>query len=334
MKALVLRDVKQLHLVDVPEPAPAKGELLVSLKAAALNHRDEWIRQGQYAGLKFPVVLGSDGAGIVTGLGEGVDPSWLGKEVIINPSLGWGLSQHAQGPGFSILGMPRDGTFAEKVAVPGEQLAPKPSHLSWEEAAALPLAGLTAFRALATRAQLASGEKLLITGIGGGAALFALQIAKGLGARVWVTSSSEEKIGRAVSLGAEGGFLYTDPAWVAEAKKEIGGSGPQVIVDSAGGAGFDALLDLAAPGGRIVFFGGTRGVIPNLAPRKVFSKQLDLLGTTMGSPADWMGLLKLVEQTQLRPIVSEVFPLAQGEEAFLRMETSSQFGKLVLTIGE
>ncbi|WP_404420791.1 zinc-binding dehydrogenase [Nibricoccus sp. IMCC34717] len=332
MKSVVLSAVRKLELVETPPPAPKPGEVVVALKAAALNHRDEWIRQGQYAGLKFPVVLGSDGAGVVAGVGDGVDPSWLGREVIINPSLGWGASERVQGLEFSILGLPANGTLAEQVVVPASQLAVKPRHLSWEEAAALPLAGLTAYRAVVSRARTTSGNRVLVSGIGGGTALFALQVARSVGARVWVTSGSREKIEKAIRLGAEGGFLYSEPNWIAAAREAMDGVGSDVIVDSAGGAGFDALLDLAAPGARIVFFGGTRGPVPNLVPRKVFWKQLDLLGTTMGSPADWAGFVALVDKVKLHPVVSEVFPLAQVEVAFGRMEAGAQFGKLVVRI--
>jgi NADPH:quinone reductase-like Zn-dependent oxidoreductase len=250
--------------------------------------------------------------------------------VIINPSFNWGPSGSAQGRDFSILGLPRDGTLAEQVAVPLSQLAPKPAHLSWEEAAALPLAGLTAWRALMGRARLAGGERVLITGIGGGVALFALQFAVASGNEVWVTSSSEEKIGRAVALGAKGGFRYDAAGWAAAAAKAPGPF--DVIVDSAGGPGFGDLLDAAAPGGRIAVFGATRGNVPDVALRKVFWKQLSLLGSTMGSPSDWSAMTEFVGRNAVRPVVSEVFPLARGPEAFSLMDKGGQFGKIVLRI--
>jgi zinc-binding alcohol dehydrogenase/oxidoreductase len=335
MKSVVLRAVNQLELADVPAPNANPGQVVVALKAAALNHRDVWIKAGQYsAGGTFPAILGSDGAGVVSSIGEGVDPTWLGREVILNPALRWGGDPRAQSASFAILGMPDAGTFAEQIAIDATQLAPKPTHLSWEEAAALPLAGLTAYRALMTRARLVAGERVLITGIGGGVALFALQVALAAGARVWVTSSSPDKLARARSLGAEGGFLYSDVGWVSQAREELGGVGPAVIIDSVSGAEFDNLLELAAPGARIVFFGSTRGPVPSFVTRKAFWKQLDLLGTTMGSPWDWSGLMALVEKTQLHPIVSEVFGLDQAVEAFHRMETGAQFGKLVLRLSD
>ncbi len=330
MRALQLTAINQLALADLPEPQPAAGEVLVTLRAAALNHRDVWIKQGQYAGLKFPCVPGSDGAGVVAALGAGVDPAWLNREVIINPAFDWGPSEHAQGGDFSILGLPRAGTFAEKIAVPAMQLAPKPAHLPWEEAAALPLTGLTAYRALFSRAQLKAGERVLVAGIGGGAALFALQFAVAQGAEAWVTSSSAEKITRAVALGAAGGFNYTDPAWAEAAAKASGLF--DVIVDSAGGPGFEQLIDLAAPGARVVFFGATRGNPPVLPMRKVFWRQISLLGSTMGSPADWIAMMEFVALHRIKPVVSDVFPLIKGAEAFALMERGAQFGKIVLQI--
>jgi len=331
MRALRLAAVDRIEIGDEPDPNPARGEALVALRAAALNHRDVWIKQGQYAGLKFPCIPGSDGAGIVKTMGEGGDASWIGREVMINPGFNWGPAERAQGAEFSILGLPREGTLAALIAVPQIQLAPKPSHLSWEEAAAFPLAGLTAWRALFSRAQLKAGERVLVTGIGGGVALFAVQLAAAFGAAVWVTSSSQEKIDRAVGLGAKGGFLYSRAGWAAEAAKSTGLF--DVIVDSAGGEGFGELIDLAAPGGRIVFYGATRGNPSGLALRKVFWRQISLLGTTMGSRADWGALLEFVDLHRIKPVVSAVFGLERGAEAFALMEKGGQFGKIVVRIG-
>lgn len=328
MRAYQLTAVNQGRVTEVQAPAAAAGEVVIALRAAALNHRDVWIKQGQYAGLKWPCLPGSDGAGVVEAVGEGVDATWIGREVIINPSFGWGESEAAQGAGFSILGLPRDGTFAEKIAVPGAQIATRPAHLSWEEAAALPLAGLTAYRALFSRAKLVPGERVLINGIGGGVALFALQFAVAAGAEVWVSSSSDEKMARARELGAKDGFRYTEAGWGARAAKETGGF--DVIVESAGGEGFEQLLDAAAPGGRVVFYGATRGNPPLLAMRKVFWRQLSILGSTMGSPADWAGLIAFVARHEVKPIVSAVFPLARADEAFGLMERGEQLGKIVL----
>jgi zinc-binding alcohol dehydrogenase/oxidoreductase len=332
MQALQLAALNQLAVVDLPAPVAATGEVVVTLQAAALNHRDVWIKLGQYAGLKYPAQPGSDGAGKVTALGEGVEAEWLGREVIINPSFGWGASEAAFGPEFTILGLPRDGTLAQQIAVPVTQLALKPGHLSWQEAAALPLAGLTAYRALFARAQLRAGDKILISGIGGGVALFALQFAVAQGAEVWVTSSSEEKIAKAVALGARGGFDYTVDGWAKTAAEKLPGGGFDVIVDSAGGPGFEHLIDLAVSGARIVFFGATRGNPPVLPTRKVFWRNISLLGTTMGSPADWRAMLEFVSLHRIVPVVSDTFPLAHVGEAFDLMERGGQFGKIVITM--
>ena len=332
MRAIQLTAVNQLEVREVADPVPAEGEVVVEIAAAALNHRDVWIKLGQYAGLKFPAILGSDGVGEVVASGNGVageGASWLGKRVIINPSFGWGANQAAQGDEFGILGLPRDGTLAERVAVPVSQLSEAPAHLSVEEAAALPLAGLTAYRALMVRAGLKPGERVLISGVGGGAALFALQFAVAAGAEAWVTSSSADKIAQAVKLGAKGGFDYTRPGWAEAAAKTAGGLF-DVIIDSAGGGGFESLVDLTAPGGRIAFFGATRGN-PNVLPmRKIFWRQITLCGSTMGSPTDWRAMLELVSRQQIRPVVSAVHSFAEAAQAFDLMERGGQFGKIVL----
>ncbi|HXA81286.1 MAG TPA: zinc-binding dehydrogenase [Opitutaceae bacterium] len=309
MHAVQLAAVNELKIASVPDPQAAPGEAIVRLRAAALNHRDVWIKLGQYAGLKFPCIPGSDGAGVVESVGAGVDAAWLGREVIINPALDWGSRESAQGEEFSILGLPRDGTLAEKVAVPAANLAPKPAHLTWEEAAALPLAGLTAYRALSARAGLKADDRVLITGIGGGVALFALQLA--------------------VALGAAGGANYKEAGWAAALAKAHGPF--DVIVDSVGGEGFNDLVELAASGGRIVFYGATSGNPSGVALRKIFWRQLSLLGSTMGSPCDFAGMLDFVALHRLKPVVSDVFPLARAGEAFALMERGGQFGKIVVT---
>ena len=335
MHALVLEGVNQpLQFREVPDPVPGPGEVVVALRAAALNHRDLWIQKGQYAGLKFPIILGSDGAGIVEHVGDGGDPALRGREVIINPALDWGNREETQGPGFRILGLPDDGTFATHVRVPAAQLAPKPAHLDWNAAAALPLAGLTAYRALMRRARLAPGEWLLVTGVGGGAALFALQFGVAAGAQVFVTSGSDEKIARAVKLGATAGANYRQADWAETLREAAGGKsgGFDVIVDSAGGEGFAKLVDLAAPGGRIVFFGATTGNPPGLDMRKVFWKQLTLGGSTMGSPGDFAAMTRFVDEHRITPLGEHIFPVAEGNAALASMERAEQFGKIVLAI--
>ncbi len=330
MRAIQLTAVNELKIATVPEPAPAAGEAVVTIRAAALNHRDLWIKLGQYAGLKWPCIPGSDGAGVVTAVGAGVDAAWVGREVILNPALDWGDSLDAQGPKFSILGLPRDGTLAERVAVPVGQLTAKPAPLSWEEAAALPLGGLTAWRAVVTRAAVLPGERVLVTGIGGGVALLALQFAVGHGAEVWVTSSDAGKLARAVALGARGGANYTQPGWAADLLKQSGGF--DVIVDSAGGEGFADLIDLAKPGGRIVSYGATRGNPSTLTLRKLFWRQLSLLGSTMGMPVEFAAMTQYVTMHRLKPVVSDTIPFDRAGEAFDLMERGGQFGKIVLRV--
>ncbi|MFZ5496410.1 MAG: zinc-binding dehydrogenase [Verrucomicrobiota bacterium] len=332
MQAAVLSDTKQpVALQNVPAPAAAAGQAVVRLKSAALNHRDLFIRLGQYANIRLPLIPGSDGAGTVVSVGSPADAAWVGREVVINPALDWGDDPRAQGPKFRILGLPDSGTFAEQIAIPVANLAPKPAHLAWEQAAALPLAGLTAWRALFTRAQLKPGERVLVTGIGGGAALFALQFAVAAGAQVWVTSGSPDKLARARMLGAAGGVNYRDAGWSAALQAAAGGPF-DVIVDSAGGEGFGQLIELARPGGRIAFFGATRGNPPGLDLRKCFFRQINLLGTTMGSPADFAGMSAFVARHRIVPVVDRVFPLAETEQALRRMEAAAQFGKIVLAI--
>jgi zinc-binding alcohol dehydrogenase/oxidoreductase len=328
MRAIRIESIGKVGPAEVPDPVPQAGEALVELKAAALNHRDVWIKKGQYAGLKFPCIPGSDGSGTVTAVGPGADASWVGREVVIYPGFDWGPSESAQGAHFSILGLPRDGTLAERIAVPVVQLSAKPASMTWEEAAALPLSGLTAWRALIGRARLEKGERVLVTGIGGGGALFALQFAVASGNETWVTSSSDEKIARAVRLGARGGFRYDREGWAADAVK-VGGAF-NVVIDSAGGPDFAHLIDAAAPGGRIAFFGATRGNAPELVLRKVFWKQLSILGTTMGSAADWRAMNDFVERHAIKPVISDVFPFARAVEAFDLMENGGQFGKIVV----
>lgn len=316
---------------SLADPVAGPAQAVVRLKAAALNHRDLFIQQGLYPGIKLPVTPGSDGAGVVESVGDSADAAWVGREVIINPALDWGDDPRAQGAKFRILGLPDNGTLAGKVVIPVANLAPKPAHLTWEQAAALPLAGLTAWRALFTRAKLVAGEKILITGAGGGAALFALHYALAAGAEAWVTSGSADKIARAQALGAKGGVNYRDAEWGKTLQAAAGGPF-DVIVDSAGGDGFASLIELTKPGGRIVFFGATTGNPKGLDLRKSFFRQINILGTTMGSPADFAGMTEFVARHKIVPVVDRVFPLAETEAALRHMETGAQFGKIVLSI--
>ncbi|WP_207492220.1 zinc-binding dehydrogenase [Aridibaculum aurantiacum] len=329
MRAIVLQDKEQsLQVQEVETPKPAAGEVLVRIKAAAFNHRDLWIQKGQYAGLRYPIILGSDGAGVVTEVGDGANEHWLDKEVIINPGLHWGDDPNFHSKQFKILGLPDNGTFAEYVVVPASALFNKPAYLSWEEAAAIPLAGLTAYRALFTRGKVKQGNKVLISGIGGGVALMAMKLALAAGAEVYVTSGSDDKIDRAVQLGAKLGINYKINGWHKLFQSAV--EGFDVIIDSAAGDGFKNFVDLANLGGRIVFYGGTQGPITSLNPQKIFWKHLNIMGTTMGTPAEFEEMVKLFETHQIHPVIDKIFPMADAEVAIRKMDEASQFGKLVL----
>lgn len=331
MKAIVLESAENpIVYKDVEKPTLAPGEVLVQIKAAALNRRDYWITVGKYAGLKYPTILGADGAGIVAETGGDEGKEWLGKEVVINPGQNWGDSPDFQGKHFKILGLPDNGTFAEYVKTRAEYIYAKPAHLNWEHAAALPLAGLTAYRALFTKGRAKKGDKVLIVGVGAGTGSIALQMAVAAGCQVFVTSGSGDKLQQAKKLGAAAGVNYKAQDWAQQLHELAGGF--DVIIDSALGEGFAKLPDLCNPGARIVFFGGTAGDIPAINGRKIFWKQLQILGTTMGNQDDFKGLLNLVTEHEIKPVVDEVFTLANAKEAFKRMEQSSQFGKLVLSV--
>ncbi|MBI1248856.1 zinc-binding dehydrogenase [bacterium] len=331
MPGMMIKELKApLELTETELGELKPGYAKVSLKAAALNHRDYWITQGLYPGIELPKVLGSDGAGIVAEVGDSGDQPWVGKEVIINPGWDWGTSEATQSSEFTILGMPHNGTFATEILAPVEMLRERPKHLSWEEAAALPLAGVTAFRATMSQGQLRPGEKVLISGVGGGVATFALQFAVAAGAEVAVTSSSEAKIAAAKELGAVAGFNYREEGWQKNAAQSFGR--PNLIIDSAAGKGYANLVELAAPGGRIVNYGATTGPPEKVDMFKLFWNQLKLIGSTMGSPADFRGMLDLVDRHQIKPVIDQVFSLAQANEALARMEKGEQFGKIVLRI--
>lgn len=331
MRAAWLEKIQEPVIIkEVDEPSPEANEVLIRVKYAAVNRRDVWIQKGQYSGRREKLILGSDGAGIVEAAGKSADPSWVGQEVVINPSLNWGADPGVQGPDFKILGNPDYGTFAGYVAVPADHVHPKPGHLGLDEAAAIPLAGLTAYRAVMVRGRLKENEKVLITGAGAGTASFALQLALAAGAEVYVTSGSDEKIKRAVELGAKAGFNYRQDDWSRQVKEASGGI--DLAIDSAGGEGFGRLVEIANPGGRIVNFGQTAGSIREIATRHLFWKQLSILGTTMGTPQDFTDFLDFYSAHQLKPVIDVIFPLAETEQAFRRMEENKQFGKIVLKL--
>lgn len=332
MKAIVLsRSISsKIELSDIELPPLGSDEVKVEVKAAALNHRDEWCRQGLYPNLKDGVVLGSDGAGIVREVGNKALEGWLGKEVIINPALHWGEDETVQGKDFQILGMPSNGTLAEFVQVSSNRIQEKPSFMTWEEAAALPLAGLTAYRALMVQGGLKEGEKVLVTGFGGGVAQFAAQFALANGAEVFVSSSSEDKIKAALKLGIKTGFNYKEDKWVNQALEVTGGF--DLIIDSAMGDTLNNLINVVKPGGRIVFYGATQGNPSGLNARKVFWNQIKLLGSTMGSDLDFKEMLDFVNKHQIHPVLDHVFSMEEAEKAFDRMKNGQQLGKIVVMV--
>ncbi|WP_421948562.1 quinone oxidoreductase family protein [Phaeodactylibacter xiamenensis] len=320
MKAIVLEEKGQpIGYRDFEAPVPAAGEVVVHLKAAALNHRDVWITKGMYPGIKTPGILGSDGAGIAEG-----------REVIINPNIGWGDNQEHQKPDYTILGMPSFGTMAEQISVPEDRLVDKPGHLSWAEAAALPLGGLTAYRAIFTKGNCKAGDKVLISGIGGGVALFAFQFALAAGAEVYVTSGSADKLSRAIEMGAKGGANYREEDWHKTLGKASGGF--DLIIDSAGGPGFARFPKICNFGARIVTYGGTQGKVPDFSPQLIFWKQIAILGTSMGSDQEFQDMATFVSKHKIKPVVDQVFPIAEATKAFERMDQGKQFGKIVLEI--
>ncbi|SBW22768.1 zinc-binding dehydrogenase [Protofrankia symbiont of Coriaria ruscifolia] len=323
MRAVVLREfgaARNLRFADFPDPRPEPGWTTVRLRATALNWHDVLVRQGRYHS-PLPHVLGADGAGVRVDTGE---------EVVIVPSLWWGEDDSAPGADWQILGDHQPGTYAELVRVPVECVVPKPAGLSWPEAAALPLVGLTTYRALFTRGRLRAGESALVLGAGGGVATMAVGLAVGIGASVVLTSSSATKIARARSLGASGGVLYTEPDWAQAAKERSpGGRGFDLVLDSVGS--WRESIQALRPGGRLVVLGASRAQEALIDVRRFYFGQYDLLGTTMGSPRDFAGLLALLESRQVAPpIIDRVFPLDQAEQAQQYLERGDGFGKIVL----
>lgn len=322
MKTAIFTEInKPLVYQDTEKPKLKDGNVLVKIKAAALNHRDVWIRKGQYGGIETPMILGSDGSGIEEASGD---------EVIICPSIGWGSAATHQDKNYRILGLPDYGTFADYCQVPKANVFPKPSHLSWEEAAALPLAGLTAYRALVTRCQAKKGEKVLISGIGGGVALFAMQFALALGCEVWVTSSSQDKIEKAKALGVSGGANYTNAEFVKYLNLQTGGF--DVVIDSAAGDGFMDLVKCTRAGARMCFYGGTNGNMNNINPQVIFWKQLTIMGSTMGSETEFAAMLDFVNSHKIKPIIDQIYDLEDINEAMDKMDKHLQFGKLVIKV--
>lgn len=333
MKALYQETTEGSEAVRVAEvdtPTPKAGEVRVAVKAASVNHREMWIARGLYPGMNLPTTMGCDGAGVVDMLGEGVTGASVGDEVVIYPGLDWGDNRHAPQAAFGLLGMPHAGTIAEYICVPVENLAPKPQFMTFEQAAATVLTGLTAWRALMFKGQLQPGETLLISGVGGGVATFGLAFAVALGAKVYVTGENEDVLARAVEMGAAGGLLYTDPEW----RKQVGRltGGVDVVLDGAPAPSFANYVRAINPGARIVIYGSTAGDKFEITATGIFLKSASIVGSQVGDRQDFSDMLAFVEKHQIKPVIERSFPLAEAKEALLYLENNHKFGKVVVTI--
>lgn len=328
MKAIVYHAdfPAKVALIELDSPQiNSTNECLVKLSHVALNRRDQWIREGLYPGIQDHVILGSDGCGTVV---EG-PARWLNQKVIINPNIDWGNEAEVQSAAYQILGMPINGTLAEYIVVNQDRLQNKPAFLSEASAAALPLAGLTAFRACFTKGQVAAGKKVLITGIGGGVAQFAAQFSVAVEAEVYVTSSQTDKITTASKYGVSGGFDYKEKDWVRKAAL----AGPfDTIIDSAGGTAVNDYLKLVKPGGKVVFYGSTTGSVPSLNMARLFWSQAQLIGSTMGNDQEFEAMVSFVNHHQILPMIDKVYALDDYIQAFERFKSPDHQGKIVLAI--
>ena len=317
--------------VDVAEPVAGIGEVVVGVVAAALNRRDWWI--WREASAVAPVTLGSDAAGVVIGVGAGIETVSVGDEVVINPALGWAAGEHVPTESFEILGSPRDGTFADQVVVPVASVTSRPAGLGWEEAAALSLAGLTAWRAVVTCARAGQGRRVLVTGAGSGVATFAVQIAAAVGSEVWVTTSTDGKLARLRELGARGGALYSHGDWGSSLREAAGGRF-DAVVDSWGADGWQDALRALRWGGVLVSFGDTGGEVSTIPVSEVYWAWRSIVGTTMGSPEEYRALLDHVSTCSWRPVIDSVLDLEDIDTAARRLADRDRFGKIVLRVAD
>ncbi|QDP40007.1 zinc-binding dehydrogenase [Radiobacillus deserti] len=325
MKAFVHKGT-ELIFTDVKEPTIQDNQVKVKLKMAGLNHRDLNIpaRRGNNS---TPLILGSDGAGIVTEIGNNVKNVKVGDEVLINPGIGWKENSDAPPEGFEIVGMPDQGTFSEYYVCDESGVVHKPDYLSWEEAGVVALAGLTGYRALFTKANLSQEDTVFIPGAGSGVATFMIQFAKAVGAKVIVTSRSKEKLEHARKLGADI-TVDTGENWKEVLKHET----IDIVIESVGRATFNRSLEVLKKGGRMVTFGATTEDEITINIRSFFYGQYQLFGTTMGSLEELTDMLKFMTTHQIRPVISKVFPIEKAEEAFSYLGNANQFGKVVLSI--
>lgn len=325
MKAYVYEH-GQLKLKDVDVQTLGKEDVLVSLKVAGLNRRD--IAIPNRLGDEQPaIVLGSDGAGVIEQIGENVDQVQIGDGVIINPALGWDENSDAPPEGFEILGVPDNGTIAEKIVIAQSQVEKKPEHLTWQEAGVLALASLTGFRAMFTKGQLQKGQTVFIPGASSGVATYMIQFAKAVGARVIVSSRSEEKRRQALDIGAD---IAIDTA--ADWQEELKGETIDLVIESVGRATFNRSLNILKRGGKIVVFGATTEDTVEFNLREFFYGQYQLFGSTMGSREELQSLLKFMEKHKIHPIVGHTFSLDDIEEAVEFLKENKQFGKIAIEI--
>ena len=313
-----------LRYDDVADPEPGPGDVLVSLRAAGLNHLDVWVRKGLPSAPK-PRILGADGAGVVAALGEGVEGFEIGDRVVVNPGI-------VHDGRITVIGEHTDGTYCELKALPAGQLYPLVDSLSFEEGAAFPLTFETAYRMLVTKAAVREGEWVLIWGIGGGVALAAFEICRALGTRTIVTSSSPDKLERARELGADVAVSHSEDDVVNSVKAATAGRGADVVVETVGEATWERSLGAAAQDGRVVVCGATSGHSPPARLYRLWWKQLVIYGSTMGMPSDFEGAYELIRAGRARVHVDSVYPLAEAAKAHEHLESGAQFGKVVLRI--
>lgn len=326
-----------LRYEDVLDPIPGPGQVLVRVQACALNHLDLIVRErGPAAGLPWPHITGADAAGIVAGLGEGVSGIETGTAVALNPGLSCGQCRYCLAGeqslcrSFGILGRDARGTLAEYVVVPAGNVAPIPAGLSMAEAAAAPLVTMTAWRMLVTQAAIRPGERVLIVGAGGGVATAAIQIARLLGATVYVTTGGPAKVERALVLGADAALDYRSTDVAAAIANLTGGDGVDVVIDSVGAAAWQNSLQCLGKAGRLVTCGATAGPLAELDLRMLWRKQISLHGSTMANNQEFRAVMGVLATGKLRPVIDRVFPLSEARAAETYLESAGQFGKVVL----
>ena len=316
-------------VTDVPTPDPGPGWVRVRLYRAALNRLDAMMIDSR-TGLERPTIFGSDGAGVVDAVGDGVIGVELGAEVVVLPSLWWGPDPQAPGPDYEILGSPTDGTHAHYVVVPAENVHAKPARLSMAEAAALPMAGLTAWRALVTRGRLTGGETLVVGAASSGVGTMAIQMAKALGARVIAVTSSMHRHETAVGLGADDVVLRSEPDFTARLTAATGGQADLALDPT--GALWQPLLQSLRPGGRLVAVGKMAADVASPRVQTVYWKQVDIRGSSMGSPDDFRGLLAHLEAADWAPAIDSTYPLDAIEDAYARLDHPDRTGKVLLDV--